>query len=276
MNSRQSLRVMAMVRRFSMCGFGCTVAAVAFICAAGGGAWAQSTAPNDLAETAAPQWNAPDPATLSTEGESPASSTVPASENLSPPKKPAEDKTSDYFRAHQAAWDIPNTPAGSSEAAASNSVSSPTFKYSAARSAMALFAICAVVILLGWLLRRYGKRTPLLAGMNLGSVLGKVYLTPRVSLYYVRTGGKVLVLGVTPTGVSLISAFEPEVFETAVEPLPMPVGTPHSETFLAQLHTQTEKLNIHPASEDDELATLRGDIQRLQQYLQESARDGGE
>ena len=67
------------------------------------------------------------------------------------------------------------------------------------------FLIIAAILLLYAAARRFGKNSPLLAGASLGKILGRVYLSPKASLHYVETGGRVLLVGVTPTAMSLVA-----------------------------------------------------------------------
>ncbi len=146
------------------------------------------------------------------------------------------------------------------------------------------FALCvviALILLVYYVARRWGKKVPLLAGATLGTVLGRVHLERGSTLHFVRTGGRVLVVGVSGNAVSLVSEFDAAAFERleAVreeEPEPAPPFNPDS--FLAQLQASSQAMG--PALEmeeaqvdDDEIAALRGDIQRLQRYLREEARE---
>lgn len=140
------------------------------------------------------------------------------------------------------------------------------------RTFLWLCVLCALIILAGYLLKRFGQRTPLLAGQRLGVVLGRVHLDPKAAIHYVRTGGRVLLLGVTPQQVTLLTEFDASAFEEVqeMEPAPDPrLRTNEPAGFLAQLQANHAKLQ----APDDELVTLRSDIQRLQQSLQEKMRD---
>lgn len=151
----------------------------------------------------------------------------------------------------------------------------------ALRSLAALLAICGTIILLGWAAKRWGGKTPLLAGTGLAQVLGRVYLEPKVSLHFVKTGGRVIVVGVTSGTASLITEFEADQFEQLIglpvrpEPAPVSPASARDAGFLARLREQQERaaaaagVSAPPA---DDLDSLRGDIQRLKQFLQESRR----
>jgi len=152
----------------------------------------------------------------------------------------------------------------------------------ALRSLAALLAICGTIILLGWAAKRWGGKTPLLAGTGLAQVLGRVYLEPKVSLHFVKTGGRVIVVGVTSGTASLITEFEAEQFEQSLglparpEPAPVPPASARDAGFLARLREQQERaaagVSASSPPPSDDLDSLRGDIQRLKQFLQESRR----
>ena len=156
------------------------------------------------------------------------------------------------------------------------------------RGAAALFAVLALIFLVAYFAKRMGRRTPLLAGGDLARVLGKVYLAPRVSLHFVRTGGKVLAIGVTQNTISLVAEFDASAFQLeAAERGNAATATGEApESFLTQLRTyaqgvraqsvraQSVRKDKETASDtnEEDLAALRADIQRLQEYLKENFR----
>lgn len=146
----------------------------------------------------------------------------------------------------------------------------------AVRATGALAAICGAIILLGWLAKRFGAKSPLLAGAQLAQVLGRTYLEPKAALHFVKTGGRVLVVGVTPTGMHLITEFEAEQFEQSPAAEAVAPKTSGVEAgFLAKLREQQEQATVAASGNNEELDTLRSDIQRLKQYLQENRRGTG-
>lgn len=148
---------------------------------------------------------------------------------------------------------------------------------------LALGFVIALILIAYWALRRWGKGVPMLAGAHLGKVLGRVYLDRGTALHFVQVGDKVLLVGVNPNAVSLLGEFSSAVFNsqtaapstggatTAAAAVPF-----NPDSFLAELRTrsaqfaQTERV---PRAEEDEIASLRGDIQRLQRYLREENRE---
>jgi flagellar biogenesis protein FliO len=145
----------------------------------------------------------------------------------------------------------------------------------ALRATMWLLAICAGIILLGLLLKKIGRRTPLLAGPQLGQVLGRVHLTPKAALHFVRSGGRVLVLGVTPGGISLVSEYDADAFDRASQPADQPRRpSPERKPFEERLRENVARMDgAVPLQEDDDIAALRGDIERLRGHLRETTRD---
>lgn len=143
----------------------------------------------------------------------------------------------------------------------------------ALRSTAALAGICGAIIFLGWAARRFGSRTPLLAGTTLAQVLGRTYLEPKAALHFVKTGGRVLVVGVTPNAISLITEFDADQFESAPSVSELPRAAAPAD-FLSRLKEQHQAATQAPAPADEDLNALRGDIQRLKEFLQESRRGG--
>ncbi|MCC6697703.1 MAG: flagellar biosynthetic protein FliO [Candidatus Hydrogenedentes bacterium] len=145
------------------------------------------------------------------------------------------------------------------------------------QSFVALLIVLALILLCVYLLKRFGKQTPLLAGSGLGTVLGRIYLSPKASLHFIKVRNTVLVVGVTPAGMSSIARLDASLFEdasgqSANSPAPNAPGS-----FLAHLKSSRQTGTPKDAdSEDDEIAALRGDLARLQQYLQETSRELGE
>jgi flagellar biogenesis protein FliO len=137
-----------------------------------------------------------------------------------------------------------------------------------------LLFLCAVIILLGYAVRRFGRRTPFLAGSDLGTVLGKVYLGPRASLHHVRSGGRVLVLGVTQNSVQLVTEFDESEFDSVAEEADSEANA--GANFLQELQSRVagaEKAQPRVAEADEGIASLRGELQRLQQHLGKSGRE---
>jgi len=206
----------------------------------------------------------------------------PPSIGLAGPVTPASDTPAavpEYFKAHQAIWAEdatpaaipPVSPAGTPERAIGASLGQDVLQW-----LVYLFFICGFIILAGYLIKRLGRRSRLLAGLQYGEVLGRLYLAPRVSLHFVKTGGRVLVVGVTQSNLSLLTEFDAEAFEAALQETSSE-APPESDAggFVAQLRASALK-ETGTSAADDDLAALRGDIQRLQQHLQKGGRESRE
>lgn len=189
-------------------------------------------------------------------------------EPLAPPPPPEAGPRApepDYFERHRAEFyrDTPAAGGAPPDAPAAPAPAGVGDGWAAALQAFfSLALLCGVIILGGYLLRRYGKNTPLLAGTRLGEVIGRVHLTPRHSLHYVRTGGRVLVVGVTPAGIHPVAEFDAEVF--AEEAADAGAGAPAAD-FLTHLRTARSAPKAPPV--DDDLGALREEVQQLQAYL---------
>jgi len=253
-------------------------AAILVLCGAGGASAETATAPSADEEVMAGS-----PPAASQEDVAPApekfEETPPPSVDLVSPVTPAPSapvKVPEYFKAHQAVW----TEDTASAAPSASPAESPerAIGASLARDVLQwlvyLFFICGFIILAGYLIKRLGRRSRLLAGLRYGEVLGRLHLAPRVSLHFVKTGGRVLVVGITQSNVSLLTEFDAEVFEAAVQEAASetPPEAADSGGFVAQLRASALK-ETGTSAVDDDLAALRGDIQRLQQYLQKGGRE---
>lgn len=143
---------------------------------------------------------------------------------------------------------------------------------------LALCIVLALILLAYAAVRRWGKKVPLLAGGQYGQVLGKLYLDRGVALHFVRVRDRVLVVGVTNNSVSAVAEFSAADFGQS--PGAAAGGeeeTFNADSFLQQLHAHSAELvrpgEVIDSVEEDEIASLRGDIQRLQRYLREESRD---
>ena len=166
---------------------------------------------------------------------------------------------------------------GETGAAGEDAPASRGLGESIVQSFVALLVVLALILACTYLLKRFGKRTPLLAGASLGTVLGRVYLSPKASLHFVRVQNTVLVVGITPAGMTSIARLDASLFEGSVGALGGVQASKDASSFLAHLKNSRQPNSSKEAeNEDDEIAALRGDLARLQQYLQDSSRDVGE
>ncbi len=155
----------------------------------------------------------------------------------------------------------------------------PTSMSSALRSLSALFVVIALILLVYYAARRWGKRVPMLAGAHLGKVLGRLYLDRGTALHFVQVGEKILLIGANANSVSLLGEFSAAGIHRGVD-AQAPVGAAaipfNPDSFLAELRARSQDLTSTqrvPKAEEDEIANLRGDIQRLQRYLREENRE---
>jgi len=146
-----------------------------------------------------------------------------------------------------------------------------------------LLLLCGLLVLVVYALKRFGAKTPMLAGSNLGTPMGRVHLAPRVALHYVRTGGRVLVIGVTQNDIAPVAEFDEAAFDAYLTSGDADADTSSFQAVLGKT-TLLDEPEGRPhaganrggsAPEDDELAALRTDLDRLRRYLQESPRDSG-
>jgi flagellar protein FliO/FliZ len=145
------------------------------------------------------------------------------------------------------------------------------------RGVAATAFVLGLILLLGYMARRFGGKSPLLAGAGLGSVIGRVYLAKGAALYYVRTGGRVLVVGVTNTTMSLVGEFDAAAFddEDAEMESRFP-SEPDPDAFLSQLRGSSSAMRSAEEGDftgDMEIDSLKGDIRRLQSLLEEESHE---
>lgn len=142
-----------------------------------------------------------------------------------------------------------------------------------------LCVIVAVIILTGAALRRWGKKSPLLAGTSLGKVLGRVYLDRNVSLHFVETAGQVLVIGVAQHHVALLTAYDKASFAGHDQERPQPISeAPPVNDFQRELQATAARLrgDARTVPADTDIQALQDDIARLQRQLREEAREFSE
>lgn len=141
----------------------------------------------------------------------------------------------------------------------------------------ALLGTLALFLLLLAALKRWGRRSPLLAGSGLGEVIGRIALSPQASIHFIRVKNEVLVVGVTQQTVNLIRTMDAELFDTDAD-LELTSGASEGAEpidFVAQLQASQSAMGSVASSGnmDEELDSLKGDLQRLKQYFQESTRE---
>jgi len=154
-----------------------------------------------------------------------------------------------------------------------------SFTFYLLKAVVSLLLVLSLIFLLAYLAKRYGSRSPIFAGPALAKVMGKVHLGPRTYLYYVHSGGRVLVIGVAPNAISVVAEFDAASFEDSQErenasPVESNTEEPvESSRFLTQLRAGLAATKRAETSPDEEIDALKKEVERLQQYLLEGARE---
>jgi flagellar biogenesis protein FliO len=166
----------------------------------------------------------------------------------------------------------------SSENSAAVTPPAPKEEFSVFQSSVRVFAsllmVLAIIGLGMYIVKRGGRRTPLLSGSTLGVVLGRLYLEPRVRLHFVRTGGKVLVVGVTQNAIAAVAQFDADQFsqERSNNPANAPAEMSGFMEQLKESMRNVQKNPVETREEDTDVSALKRDIDRLQKYLEEGSR----
>ena len=80
------------------------------------------------------------------------------------------------------------------------------------RTFVALLVVLALICLSVFVLKRLIGGAPVFLDQRLGRVIGRIHLSPKAILYLVKVGDKVLVIGTTPTAISLVAEVtDPEI-----------------------------------------------------------------
>ncbi|MCC6152269.1 MAG: FliO/MopB family protein [Candidatus Hydrogenedentes bacterium] len=145
------------------------------------------------------------------------------------------------------------------------------------RSIAALSFVLALILAIYYVLNKYGKKSPLFAGASLGTILGRVYLSPKAELHFVRIKDRVLVVGVTANGISRVAEFNATLFdETQRAELPAHVDLPAPEIspFAQELRAQSAPEPTQRAV-SEEIASLRAELDKARQYFRETSGESG-
>ena len=80
------------------------------------------------------------------------------------------------------------------------------------RTFVALLVVLALICLSVFVLKRLIGGAPVFLDQRLGRVIGRIHLSPKAVLYLVKIGGNVLVVGTTPSAISLVAEVtDPEI-----------------------------------------------------------------
>jgi flagellar biosynthetic protein FliO len=140
------------------------------------------------------------------------------------------------------------------------------------RGVYALIIVLVLIIAAYALLARLRRHAPMLGGGEFASVVGRLHLDTRFALHFVRVGDKVLLLGVTAQNINILEAFDAATFNLEHTTATPTVESQHD--FMEHLRASSHALNpMAPGGADDEeIVSLRGDIERLKRYLEEGPR----
>ena len=221
------------------------------------------------------------PTNLETKTPTPGAEQSPGAQNASEP-------VPEYWKEMQPGLDkeLDKSAAGNAPGSGGTPGSQPASTGTAERSTgaallQALLATCVVIALilgLYYLLSRYGKKTPLLAGAGLGRILGRVHLSPKAELYFVRVKDRVLVVGVTANEVSRVAEFDAALFETAqsaanaasVETAPAAQTSAFAQELRALAMPEPSASAV-----SDELAALKAELEKARQFFRETTGEPG-
>lgn len=151
----------------------------------------------------------------------------------------------------------------------------PSTGMSFLRGIVALCVVLALILVCYYLVNRYGQKSPLFAGSTLGKILGRVHLSPKAELYFVKVKDRVLVVGVTQNGISRVAEFDADMFED-LQPGAAPIGQPAPQqlSFANELRSQT-KPEPTPSAVSEELAALRAELDKARQFFRETTGEPG-
>jgi flagellar biosynthetic protein FliO len=161
--------------------------------------------------------------------------------------------------------------------AGTDATQAPSTGTSLMKSVAALCFVLALILAIYYVLNRYGKKSPLFAGTSLGTILGRVYLSPKAELHFVRVKDRVLVVGVTANEISRVAEFDAAMFEES-QPAEVPA---HVDLPPPQISTFAKELRAISAPEptqlavSDEIASLRAELDKARQYFRETSGESG-
>lgn len=169
-----------------------------------------------------------------------------------------------------------------SDAASDGDQRGPADTYSVMLDVVKWLAILFAAFFVAMVLfRSVGRKTKILPAADIADVIGRIYLTSNTSVHFVRTAGRVLVVGVAPNHVALLTEMEADSFSAVdtAESGPAPKSATAAR-FLDELKSQQSKMQpIAPKASDgdEEIDSLRTDIARIQRLLREEPRrDAGQ
>jgi flagellar biogenesis protein FliO len=172
-------------------------------------------------------------------------------------------------------------PAGDDAAAAANAATGADSNQSTSKSLIrgiaALGVVIALILICYAIANKYGKKSPLLAGSSLGQILGRIYLSPKAELHFVRVKDRVLVVGVTANEISRVAEFDAALFmeaQTEKKLETIDATAAPQASFARELRVQSLP---EPSARavSDELASLRAELDKARQFFRETSGEPG-
>lgn len=156
---------------------------------------------------------------------------------------------------------MPTADVGGAPAATLPAHGATSATFGLVRTLAALVVVLALLVLTLYGLKRWmGAASPTSYGTQ-GQILSRLYLTPKIALYFVRVGPKVLVLSLGPTGATFLCEMSYTDFVSGSEVAQREKFAPVLEAYLQS-----------PASDANEsLSVLRQEVERLQRQIREES-----
>ncbi|MGC9052406.1 MAG: flagellar biosynthetic protein FliO [Candidatus Hydrogenedens sp.] len=204
-----------------------------------------------------------------------------------PEKENNPSNTNTWFSQHQKVWSSEQTTTGNTEGENVSSNSSNTTEtswiYYFFRTLVALIFVIGLILVLLGVLRYFSNKTH--RGMkSIGKIVGVLYLSPRTRIYYVQGAGKVFVLGVSGDQMNLLFVFSEDEFFASIANEDSTESSYSQKTFKKVLDDVETRIQSQSSSKmpevseniDDELASLKVNIQRLQQAIREETNNASD
>ncbi len=195
-------------------------------------------------------------------------------------EKDTSSQPNSWFLQHQNVWgteqaSVDGEGGGNASSGISNTTGTSWVYYFFRMIIALIFVVGLILVLLGGL--RYFSRKTYQGMKSIGKIVGILYLSPRTRIYYVQSAGKVFMLGLSGDRISLLFTFPEDEFFAMVTSEDVLDTLPSPKTFSKVLDDVETRIHSHASSEkseiaeniDDEIASLKANIQRLQQAIRE-------
>ena len=148
----------------------------------------------------------------------------------------------------------------------------PSLRDSAIKMGVWLLVVIALICITVVVLKRLTGGAPVFLDQRLGRVIGRISLSPRATLYFVRIGDRVLVIGVTPTAMNLISEMTGqevggEMEQAGREPprAGAPFGT-HLGQFMSKF-SAAQKADEQEDKLEEHLRDIKGQVAKIKALI---------